>query len=109
MAKPLRDARESLHVQIIRRAAPLSALVLAALSACSDEGRSPTSPRAGEPSYAYTAPAVPADGEFVRQVGTTTVHLSYGGVLYGVPDMQTLRACTGGRETVVREVSSLPA
>ncbi len=93
---------------MIRRATPVCVVVLAMLSACADEGGSPTSPRAGEPSHAYTAPAVPADGEFIRQVGTTTVHLSYGGVLYGVPDMQTLRACTGGRETVVREVSSLP-
>jgi surface antigen len=32
----------------------------------------------------------------------------FNSTLYGVPDGQTLRACTGGRDRVVREVSSLP-
>ncbi|HYJ79287.1 MAG TPA: CHAP domain-containing protein, partial [Longimicrobiaceae bacterium] len=33
----------------------------------------------------------------------------FNSTLYGVPDGQTLRACTGGRDRVVREVSSLPS
>jgi len=93
---------------MIRKVVPLGILVVTALVGCVDAGRNPTNARALEP-RTYTAPPEPVDGEFVRQLGTSTVYLSYGRVLYGVPDMQTLRACTGGRETVVRDISSLPA
>jgi len=80
--------------------------VLLPLYACADHD--PTAVSAPADGAAYTAPAEPVDGEFVRQTGTNTVFLSYGRVLYGVQDGQTLRACTGGREKVVREVGALP-
>jgi surface antigen len=90
----------------IQKLARVLPLALVPLYACADQGPTAVSAPAG--TVAYTAPAEPVDGEFVRQTGTNTVFLSYGRVLYGVQDGQTLRACTGGREKVVREVGALP-
>ncbi|HEX8691213.1 MAG TPA: CHAP domain-containing protein [Longimicrobium sp.] len=95
-------------MQHIRKVVPLAVLTLGILGACSDEGRSPIAPEGLEPAAVYTPPTEPVDGEFIRQQGTPTVFLSYGRVLYGIPDPQTLRACTGGRDRVVREVNALP-
>jgi surface antigen len=89
------------------RATALSALVLT-FAACTDE--SPTAiqaPTSG--ALAYTAPSEPVNGEFIRQSGQSTVWMVFDRTLWGVPDQQTLRACTGGRQQVVRSVSSLPA
>lgn len=95
-------------MQLFRKIAPIGILVLGGLSACSDDARTPT---AAEPGSArrYTAPAVPVNGEFIRSSSDPTVWLVFNNTLYGVPDQQTLRACTGGRESVVRQVSSLPS
>lgn len=91
-----------------RNSARLLPLGLLALSACSDQ--SPTATQTlTEPRQAYTAPAEPVNGEFIRVTGTDPVYLVFGRTLYGMPDMHTLRACTGGREQVVRQVASLPA
>lgn len=89
---------------------PLAIIGLAAISlaACDDQNPAGIQSHPVDPQN-YTAPAEPVDGEFIRQQFTNTVYLSYGRVLYGVPDPQTLRACTGGRDRVVREVSSLPS
>jgi len=94
-------------MQSISKSFPF-ALAAAVLAACSDGNDMPT---AVAPSNAvhYTAPAEPVNGELIRQSGDPTVWLVFNRTLYGVPDGQTLRACTGGRETVVRQVSYLPA
>ncbi|HVG45207.1 MAG TPA: CHAP domain-containing protein [Longimicrobium sp.] len=81
-------------------------LAVAALAACTDRTSSPFEPGISAP-RAYTAPLVPADGELVRLAGT--VYLAYGQTLYGIQDMQTLRACSGGHDRAIRDVSSLPA
>lgn len=85
----------------------LAALAVITVAACSDQNPAAISSD-GAPPRTYTAPAEPVSGEFIRQTGTSPVFLVYNRTLYGVPDMQTLRACTGGYEQVVREVSSLP-
>lgn len=86
-----------------------AAIALAALSttACTDQN--PAGINAdGVQANAYTAPAEPVNGEFIRQNGTSPVYLVYNRTLYGIPDPQTLRACTGGYESIVRVVSSIP-
>jgi surface antigen len=81
-------------------------LAVLSLAACADQN--PSGIKAGDAGVArYTAPTVPADGELVRLSGT--VYLTYGQKLYGIPDMQTFRACAGGRDKAVRDVASLPA
>jgi surface antigen len=81
-------------------------LVAISLAACDDPNPAGIPPAATEP-QSYTAPAVPANGELVRLSGT--VYLAYGSALYGIPDMQTFRACSGGRDKALRDVASLPA
>lgn len=95
-------------MSFIRRSA-VALLALGALVACSDETAAPTGPEELNPTHAYTPPAEPVNGELIRQYGTATVYLVYNRTLYGIPDEQTLRACAGGRDRVVREVSSIPA
>jgi surface antigen len=94
-------------VRTIIRFSAAVALATVASTACSDQNPAGTSAADAGPN-AYTAPAEPVNGEFIRQSGTDPVYLVYNRTLYGIPDMQTLRACTGGREKVVRAVPSLP-
>lgn len=89
-----------------RRPAALVITVVAA-AACSDENPAGTS-AAGVKPNAYTAPAEPVNGELIRQTGTSPVYLVFNRTLYGIPDMQTLRACTAGYDNAVRTVSSIP-
>ena len=92
---------------LFRQSILVASLSLSA-AACVDQ--SPTSPHAAEGApNTYVAPAEPVNGEFIRQSGTATVYLVHNRTLYGVPDQQTLRACTGGYEQVVRDVSFLPS
>lgn len=85
-------------------------LLAAAVAACTDNDPTSVSTRTPtDKSANYVPPAEPVSGEFIRQAGTLGVFLVHNNTLYGIPDEQTLRACTGGREKVVREVSSLPA
>jgi surface antigen len=93
---------------MVRNAAFPALAALGFLVACSDAVRIPT---AAEPGGAarYTAPSEPVNGEFIRTSTNYTTYLVYGRTLYGIPDPQTLRACTGGRENVVRIVDALPA
>ena len=94
-------------MSLTRIARLLGPVAVLALGACADQGPTETA-RAGDASY-YTVPAEPVDGELIRKTGTATVYLSYGHTLWGIPNPQTLRACAGNRESVVREVSYLPA
>jgi surface antigen len=89
-----------------KEASRLLLLAVLPLAACSD--RNPVA-TAASPATRYTAPAQPVNGEFIRAASSGTVYMVYNQTLYGVPDQQTLRACTGGHPQVVRVVSSLPA
>jgi surface antigen len=93
-------------MRLIPKAALFAIPLAATLAACTDD-----TPTAAVPSNAvhYVAPAEPVNGEFIRQNGTPTVYLALNHTLYGIPDQQTLRACTGSRENVVRTVASLPS
>jgi surface antigen len=85
--------------------AVLGALIL---TGCNESIPTEARPDSATPS-GYTAPSQPVNGEFIRQNGQNVVFLVYNQVLYAIPDMQTLRACTGGYENVVRGVTTLPA
>lgn len=50
----------------------------------------------------------PQNGENIQLRGGKATFLAFGGVLYEYPDGATLRACTGGRPGVVRQVAALP-
>lgn len=93
-----------MHVNL--KVASLGLLMAGTLVACSDN-----TPTAMSPVNVsrYVAPAEPVNGEFIRQNGSLTVYLAFNHTLYGIPDPQTLRACTGGRENVVRNVQTLPS
>jgi surface antigen len=101
-------SREGFLMPSFWKATPLAMLFVAGLSACSDQVRTPTAAEPSEMRH-YTAPAEPVNGEFIRQTGDNTVWLVFNRTLYGVPDPQTLRACTAGRELRVRQVSYLPS
>lgn len=83
-------------------------LVGIAATGCTDQVPTQARPDAAAPAL-YTAPSQPVNGEFIRTSAQSTVYLVYNQTLYAIPDMQTLRACTGGYENVVRVVPSLPA
>lgn len=50
----------------------------------------------------------PRHGEHVRLRGGPRTYLAFAETLWAYPDPATLRACTGGRPRVAREVRSLP-
>jgi surface antigen len=89
------------------RPVAVASAFLGLLAACSDGSDVPTAMAPSSPQR-YTAPALPVNGEFIRRTGDATVWMVFNQTLYGIPDEQTLRACTGGNEKVIRQVAALP-